>query len=154
MDSALQALLDHPDFHEGSHWHRRAIPAQESVFQEGDEGRDVYWVLRGSLRVVGDVEVEPQRRVRPGICDLPTGAVFGELALFDAGPRSATVTALEDAEIAVLDGPRLLDFFEQHPELGYRIMRELLAVVVRRMRKTNKKLVSLFAWGLKAHQIE
>ncbi len=154
MDAAIKDLFDHPDFKEGIHWRRQLVTSGQMVFREGDGGREVYLILQGRVRVVGEVALESERRIQPGICDLPQGALFGELALFDQGPRSASVSVVEDGELAVIDGDRLLEFFDTNPELGYRILMRLLSVVVGRVRATNKKLVSLFAWGLKAHGIE
>ena len=147
-------MLEHPDFRSGEHWQRRCLEAGELVLEEGDAGRDVYLVIAGRLRVLGDVELDEERRIRPGFCDLGPGSVFGELGLFDDQPRSARVETLTEAELAVLDGPRLMAFFEEHPDIGYRVLKELLEVLVGRLRRTNKKLVSLLAWGLKAYQLD
>ncbi|MCA1805679.1 MAG: hypothetical protein LC646_10165, partial [Xanthomonadaceae bacterium] len=68
--------------------------------------------------------------------------------------RSATVVAVEDAELVVIDGEQLLRFFDANPEIGYNMLKKMLSVTVGRLRSTNKKLVSLFVWGLKAHRIE
>lgn len=154
MEALIHTLFDHMEFREGVHWQRRQLNAGEIVFREGDVGREVYLVLRGSMRVAGNVAVEHKRHIHPGICDLPQGTLFGELALFDRGPRSASVSAVVDSELAVIDGDRLLAFFDANPDLGYLILRELLTAVVGRMRATNKKLISIFAWGLKVHGID
>ena len=154
LEAEIRALLDHPGFQEGSHWQRRRVAGGQAVFREGEAGTELFLILAGSVRVVGEVALEARRRIQSGLCDLPTGALFGEVALFDQGPRSATVVAVEDTELAVIDGERLLRFFEANPEIGYNILKKLITVMVGRIRATNKKLVSLFAWGLKAHQIE
>lgn len=154
MEAEIKALLDHPDFQEGSHWCRRRVAAGQAVFREGEAGADLFLVLQGGVRVVGEVELEGHHRIQPGFCDLQAGALFGELALFDQGARSATVVAVEDTELAVIDGECLLRFFDSNPEIGYKLLKKLITVMVGRLRSTNKKLVSLFAWGLKAHQIE
>jgi CRP-like cAMP-binding protein len=154
LEAEIRSLLERADFREGEHWQRRQLEAGRTVFREGEAGSELYLVLEGSVRVMGDVELEARRHIQPGFCDLPAGALFGELALFDQGPRSATVVAVQDTELAVIDGRQLLEFFEKNPEVGYRIMKSLMMILVGRLRSTNKKLVSLFAWGLKAHQIE
>jgi CRP/FNR family transcriptional regulator, cyclic AMP receptor protein len=154
LEAELRALLDHPDFREGEHWHRHRVAAGQAVFREGETGSELYLILEGSVRVMGDVELEPRRRIQPGFCDLSAGALFGELALFDQEPRSATVVAVADTELVVIDGGQLLRFFDANPEVGYTILNKMLSVIVGRLRSTNKKLVSLFAWGLKAHGIE
>lgn len=154
MVQSLQSLLEHPEFAEGQYWRRLEYPANEVLFEAGDTGGEVYVLLKGQVRITGDVSLDDSRRIRPGVCDLQQGAVFGELALFDAGPRSASVSTLSSVEVAVIDGRRLLRFFDAHPEIGYRVLREIIEVVVERLRHTNEKVWSLLAWGLKAHAID
>ena len=153
MEAELKALLEHPDFREGNHWRPVRVAAGQAIFREGDDGMDLYLILTGCVRVMGDVELEA-RHIQPGFCDLRAGALFGELALFDQGARSATVVAVEDTELAVIDGGELLRFFDANPDIGYNLLKKMLTMTVGRLRATNKKLVSLFAWGLKAHRIE
>ena len=135
-------------------WRRRHIPANENVITEGEQCSDLYLVLEGTLRVIGNVSLDDERRVRPGMSELTAGDVFGELALFDKEPRSATVVAVTDCEVAAIDGEKLTEFLESHPDIGYKVLRELITGLVTRLRKTNVRLISLFAWGLKAHQID
>ena len=54
MKNALYMLLDHPSFEEGVVWTRRKYAADETVFSEGDQGSQVYLILKGSVRVVGN----------------------------------------------------------------------------------------------------
>jgi CRP-like cAMP-binding protein len=152
--NAFERLLEHPDFLEGRDWRRRRVTAQEMILRQGEFGHEIFLILAGTVRVLGEVELAPRKRVKPGFFELTRGAVFGELALFDSGPRSASVSAVGDGELAVLDGARLLAFFDRHPETGYAVCRNLLTELVSRLRRTNRKLCSLFAWGLKAHGIE
>lgn len=153
MKNAFNSLLDHPEFREGQLWDRKRFPAGETLFEQGDEGQEIYIVLSGTVRVVGDVVLDEGQRIHPGVCDLEEGAIFGEMPLFDQQPRSASVVAITDCELAVIDNQALLDFFELHPAAGYTAMCELWSIQVGRLRRTNKKLFSLFAWGLKIHQI-
>jgi len=146
--------LAHPDFREGHDWQRKQYAATETIIREGDQCNEVYLVLGGAVRVLGRVSVDEQRTVRPGVCELGAGDVFGELAVFDEQPRSASVVAVGDCEVAVLDGAVLLAFLDAHPDIGYPILKELVRTLVRRLRKANLKLFSLFAWGLKAHRID
>jgi len=111
-------------------------------------------VLEGGLRVFGRVDLEDQRKIHPGFGELGQGDVFGELVLFDDLPRSATVTSLSEVELAVIRAEDLLAFLDQHPESGYPIMKELLYIVVQRLRQANQRIFSLFAWGLKARGID
>ena len=154
MNSSLYKLLDHPSFEEGVVWTRRQILADETLFSEGDQGSEVFLILKGSVRVVGNVDLDDNRTVHPGFSDLGEGQVFGELPMFDGEPRSATVMALTDCELAVLEGEQLMGFLDAHPEVGYPIFKELIHLLVGRLRQANRRIFSLFAWGLKMRGIE
>lgn len=154
MNSSLYKLLDHPSFEEGVVWTRRQIMADETLFSEGDQGSEVFLILKGSVRVVGNVDLDDNRTVHPGFSDLGEGQVFGELPMFDGEPRSATVMALTDCELAVLEGEQLMGFLDAHPEVGYPIFKELIHLLVGRLRQANRRIFSLFAWGLKMRGIE
>lgn len=154
MRSTLEELLTHPDCAEGVLWRRQRVTSKAMVFRQGDTGRDVYVVLSGVVQVIGAVELEGQRRINSGFFELHSGAIFGEFALFDSKPRSASVMAVNDCELAVIDGQALLSFFDSHPDIGYQVLKELIALMIERLRKTNSKLFSLFAWGLKVHDID
>ncbi|MEJ2565526.1 MAG: cyclic nucleotide-binding domain-containing protein [Gammaproteobacteria bacterium] len=154
MKNALYSLLDHPSFEEGTVWARREAKADETLFTEGDQGSEVYLLLKGTVRVVGAVDLDDKRTVHPGFSDLEAGQVFGELPLFDGEPRSATVIALTDCELAVIEGEQLMAFLDAHPELGYPIFKELIHLLVGRLRQANRRIFSLFAWGLKMRGID
>jgi len=154
VKNALNILLDHPDFTEGQLWTRRQVAADETLFAEGDHGSEVYLILKGTVRVVGNVDLDDQRTVHSGFSDLHEGQVFGELPMFDGEPRSATVMALTDCELAVLEGEQLMGFLDAHPEVGYPIFKELIHLLVGRLRQANRRIFSLFAWGLKMRGIE
>ena len=75
---------------------RVPVPAGADVFREGDPGDDFYVVGSGSVAVV-----HAGQQVRL----LGPGDAFGEIALLRAVPRTATVRAVEDTELAALSGP-------------------------------------------------
>lgn len=154
MEKSLRALLHHPEFVEGQYWLRERFRANQPIVEEGKIGSEIYLVLSGRVRVLGDVSLGEDRRIRPGFFDLDVGEVFGELALFDREPRSASVVAVSDCELAVIDGDRLLEFLDHHTDIGYEVLKDLVSALVGRLRNTNRKLFSLMAWGLKAHGLD
>lgn len=155
VSERLRALLAHPDFGEGEYWQRVRYECGQKVFKEGDSGDDVYIILQGKVRVSASVDIDEGRHIQPGFGDLGEGEVFGELALFDQQPRSATVMVVGDeVELAVVNGRSLLEFWDEHPELGYPVLRELVDAMVVRLRKANQRVFSLFAWGLKARGLD
>lgn len=154
MSGAIYDLLEYAGFRESVLWETRAYPVNHTVFAAGDRGHEVFLILRGRVRVVGNIDLDDQRKVHPGFSELGEGQMFGELPLFDGEPRSATVVTLIDCELAVMDGDRLLAFLDSHPELGYPIFKELIHSMVGRLRQANKRIFSLFAWGLKMRGID
>ncbi len=154
MSTLLFDLLQHPEFIEGRHWRKARYDANTPIFSEGDSGRELYLVLDGTLRVLGKLDLDAQRHIQPGFGELGPRDIFGELVLFDEMTRSATVMTVSESELAVLDGDELLRFLDAHPEIGYPLLKELMTVMVGRLRKANQRIFSLFAWGLKSKGLD
>ncbi len=76
---------------------------------------------------------------------LGCGAVFGELGVLDGKPRSATVTAVTDMDIAVLDRPGLARLIDTVPAVGCALMGAIIVRVGARLRATNLKVQELVA---------
>ncbi len=150
----LREIIEDPGFPEGSAWRRSHYDSGQIVVQEGDNGRALYFVEQGALRVSRRIELEDRRHIRPGICDLGAGDIFGELSLFGCPLRTATVTTLTPTRILVLDGPRLTGYFDAHPAQGYRFLRALITRLADRISHANLRVDNLLAWGLRAHGID
>jgi MFS family permease len=78
---------------------RSRVPAQTDVFRKGDPGDGFYVIESGRVAVIDDGHE---------IRQLGPGDAFGEIALLRAVPRTATVRALEDTELATLSGPQFV----------------------------------------------
>jgi CRP-like cAMP-binding protein len=94
----------------------------EPIVQAGDRGDSFFLVLEGSARVAGK-----SRTLKPG-------DFFGEMALIDGGPRSATITATSDVRVMKLPRPAFMKALKQDPQIGLAIM-EALAGRVRRLER-------------------
>jgi len=154
MNKQIELLLSNPNFTKGEFWERVKISCGDQIIREGESGNSLYLIESGSLRVLGHVDIDGDRHMNPGVCDLKSGDVVGELVLFDSGPRSATVQAVEDCVLIEINGDKLMSFLEANTDIGFQLLRSLMTVMVGRVRKNNDKIFSLLAWGLKAHQIE
>lgn len=153
MSGLLDVLRDDRLVDTGIAYLRDFLPG-ETIITEGEEGRSVYLIEHGQVRVSERVELEDRRHIQPGLCDLGPNEVFGELNLFHAAPRSASVVAIDSCRLRVLDAEGLVGFLDRHPELGYVVLRELFTVLSSRLRQADRRLGSLLAWGLKAHGID
>lgn len=154
MSKALRGLLDNPDFRSALAWRRGLFKAGVAIIREGQQADAVHVILQGKVRVLGTVELDGDKKMRPGLSDLGEGEVFGELCLFDHQPRSASVVALTDCELAVIERDALLAFLDAHPEVGYAVLKELVQSLVDRLRQGNRRVSALMAWGLKAHHMD
>ncbi|MBF2051857.1 MAG: cyclic nucleotide-binding domain-containing protein [Candidatus Sericytochromatia bacterium] len=95
---------------------RQSVRAGETLMQEGEPGSCLYFVASGRFRIYRQQGAEVQT-----VATLQSGDVIGEMALVHAEPRSASVTALEDAQVLRLDRQAFLKVSEKHPELGKRL---------------------------------
>jgi CRP/FNR family transcriptional regulator, cyclic AMP receptor protein len=76
---------------------------------------------------------------------LGCGALFGELGILDGKPRSATVTAVTDMDIAVLDRPGLSRLIDTVPSVACSLLAAITSRVAERLRATNAKVQTLSA---------
>ena len=150
----IDELMGHPLFKEGEFWEVVQFKKNQKIVMQGDVSRDLYLLKSGCVRVLGSVELEDNRKIQPGVCDMSSGDIFGELSLFDQQPRSASIMCLEDSEVIVIDGDKLMGFLEENSDIGFRFMNEVMQMMVKRLRHSNEKVYSLFAWGLKVHKID
>lgn len=81
-----------------------------------------------------------------------SGSVFGELGVLDGKPRSATVTAITDMDIAVLDRQALARLIDTVPSVACALMGAIMARVAERLRATNIKVKSLASANLALRQ--
>jgi CRP-like cAMP-binding protein len=102
---------------------RRSYGAEETIVREGSTGTALYIVLSGSARV---------EREGATIGKLAAGDFFGELALIEEHPRSATVTATETTDCLLFPAWEFTALLKEHPEVAVPIMRALIGRLHRR----------------------
>ncbi|MBA2574101.1 MAG: Crp/Fnr family transcriptional regulator [Actinomycetota bacterium] len=107
----------------------------EVVFREGDEGDRLYVVTEGKVKL-GRTSVDGRENL---LAILGPGQMFGELSLFDPGPRSATVTAVTDCTMQSLSHDELGSWLSGRPEVARGLLNQLAA----RLRKANDVVADL-----------
>lgn len=100
----------------------------DAIYQLGDDSKDIYVLISGRVRFTLGVGNRGQSSG-----SIMTGRmVFGWAALVDEQPRRvATAACLEDSILLALNGDRLLEKLEQHPDAGFLVMRRLAAMIAR-----------------------
>lgn len=150
----LKSLLEHPEFSKGDYWYEQDYDANQVVFLEGDKGRNIYVILTGQVSVCTRVVLSENQQMLSGLCELFDGDEFAHSCFFDDEPHSATVKTVTECRLAVIDAVKLKQFLDNNPELGYRLLTHWIGIILPRIRQGNKRLSSLFSWGLKAHDID
>ncbi len=108
------------------------------LFHEGDEGDDMYIVQTGRVAI--------KKKVKDGEAVLATmekGDFFGEMAILERLPRSATAEVIEEGDLIVISSEVFGDMIKANPEIAVRMLRKYSI----RLRETNKQLEQVMASG-------
>ncbi|MDQ1295089.1 MAG: Crp/Fnr family transcriptional regulator [Actinomycetota bacterium] len=107
----------------------------EILFNEGEPGDRLYVIVDGKVKL-GRTSADGRENL---LAVLGPGEMFGELSLFDPGPRNATATAIADTMLIGLGNDDLVSWLSGRPGVA----RQLLGALARRLRRTNESLADL-----------
>lgn len=109
--------------------HERTYMKDEVVFEEGDEGLGMYVLLEGKVAI---------HREGPGgrqkLMEVEPGSYFGELALLNGAPRSASAVCMEPSRLLFFFRPEFLDILETHGRLGSKLSFQIALHTADRLR--------------------
>ncbi len=111
----------------------RQYLAGQNIFVEGDPGDGVYIIVEGLVQISALVS-QQERRV---LSRVGPGDYFGEMAVVDDAPRSATATAEQDTLAYFLPRELVLELLDKSPKLAISLVREFS----RRMREVNRQFI-------------
>ncbi|NHC44384.1 Crp/Fnr family transcriptional regulator [Motilibacter sp. K478] len=113
----------------------RHLSRGDILFGEGDEGSTLFVVTEGKIKL-GRTAADGRENLL-GV--LGPGEMFGELSVFDPGPRTATATAVTETTLIGLGHEDLDKWIRGRPEVAYTMLQSL----ARRLRRTNEFLADL-----------
>lgn len=116
--------------------HRRHYIKDEIIFDEGEEGQAIYFVLSGKVLIC--------RQGRPldgAIAELGAGQCFGEMALLDNAPRMAQVRAAENCTLAVLFREDFHGLLHTHALIASKLSLALSHILGNRLREAVNRFV-------------
>lgn len=117
---------------------RRRYSGRISLFYEGDRGGHLYIILSGGVKIFTD---NPETGQETILALLAPRDIFGEMALFLGGERSASaITIAEDTELLMLDQESFQGLLRESPELAFELMRNL-ATRVKNCNENYKRVV-------------
>lgn len=111
------------------------LPKGEVLFREGALGDQLFIITSGKIKL-GRTSQDGRENL---LAVLGPGEMLGELSLFDPGPRTATATAVSDAQLLELPHQRLAEWITSHPAVAT----PLLGALAARLRRTDEALADL-----------
>ena len=105
----------------------REFKAGDVIFGQGDEAKELFVIQNGK------VEIRLDNRVLETLSDYN---IFGEMALIDAAPRSATAVAVSDVKLVPVGEKQFLFLISHTPHFALNVLR----VMARRLRASNRTL--------------
>ncbi|KAB2832869.1 MAG: cyclic nucleotide-binding domain-containing protein, partial [Candidatus Brocadia sp.] len=105
----------------------------ETIVEEGMQSRTMYVIQCGKVKVIKN-----DKGNETVLALLGEGDIFGEMSLFDASPRSATIKAVGEARVLAIEYEGLLKRFKMDPTLALRMIKQMS----QRIRDLNVRLIS------------
>src|SRR5471032_1381364 len=114
------------------------------IIEEGVMQTSVFVVISGEL----EVRAKQDDGGEPLLARVGPGETLGEISLFDPGPASATVSAVEFSQLWRIADSDLIQFMEDNPGAGNVLLRTLASILAQRLRQMNPK-----AYGLSTYAV-
>lgn len=128
-EEALQVL--------GTYGVDHVFPINTSIIREGEPQINLYIVISGQLEVLTTVN---GREVN--LAELQEGDCFGEVAIFEPGPASATVRTVTESHLWYLDVDHLESFLQEYPHAGCGLILGINTILSQRLQQANKLIKS------------
>ena len=119
----------------------KRVKKGDMIFQEGDAGDSFYLIVSGSVRI---------STIVPGVGEealtiLREGEYFGEMALIDDVPRSASAIANDDTILLLIGRDDFRKLLAQETGIAYKLLWVFTRTLCARLRKTDEQLKSIFS---------
>ncbi len=115
-----------------------------TVFIEHMPGESLYLIQAGTIRISKMISEGDEKT----LVILGPDDVFGEMAILDGAPRSATARVIEEARLLSLRKADFEALCEKNPSLGLRLMRNIVRVFSQRIRENNEDYRVMLLWSL------
>jgi len=110
-------------------YERQLMPG-ETLFQEGDTGEEMYFIRKGKIKI--SIGEEDQEKV---LAILKDGDFFGEMAVIDGSPRSASATSIDETDLIIIDKESFISKINENPLVAY-----VIEILTKRVRTLDEQL--------------
>jgi len=117
----------------------RSYEAGEIIYPRGSIGDELYWVRRGSVRLMALLGEKGSKQV----AGFGPGDFFGGLAFLDNGPRPNDAIAMTASEVYVLSRESFNQLAKEHKKLAFTLMSAMARTLAMRLRRTEMRLATL-----------
>ena len=116
--------------------YRRVYHSGEYIFQMHQPGAAMFIVKRGSVNIL----LPGPEQTETLLATLGAGTFFGELALLDNSPRSATAKSAETTETITFFRSEFNRLLNMYPSVGIKVMKQLALIIGQRLKATNEQI--------------
>ncbi len=124
--------------------HEKAMEVGSAVFIENMPGESLYIVKTGKVQIskmISEGEEKP-------LVEMGPNEFFGEMAILDGAPRSATARVLEAGTFMTIHKADFESFCDHHPRVGLKLMRNIVQMFSRRIRENNQEYRDMLLWAM------
>lgn len=139
-DEEIQGLLEV--------MHPRELQKEEILFQQGDPGGELFVVESGAMGIA--VTLDDGKSLE--IANFAKGDFFGEMSIFEKGPRSATCYAKSRTGLLAMNEREFFQLVDSTPASAGKVMTHMLSVTRRRLEDTGGFLSDMVQWGEEARR--
>jgi len=119
----------------------KACKKDDLIFEEDSKGDSMYILKSGAVKIIKKVKNQENT-----IAVLNPGEFFGEMALLDGLPRSATVRSVSDTEVFIITAEGYQKLRREKPHTALKLMDIIIKVLSNRLRQANKNLEVISFW--------
>lgn len=113
------------------------VPAESLIFKEGDFGNEMYFIFKGSAKVICQYPSPKQIQ----LATLSTGSFFGEMCMLETLPRSASIITIEPCLLISISSLTLLKLYETSPQQYGLLILNIARDLSRRIRSLNARII-------------
>ncbi len=128
---------------------RTRFPRGKVILREGDPGETMYIIEEGQVEISKSLimkrageDYQDRDKILTKLSADDHG-IFGEVALFEQGPRTATVAAIADCLLLEISRTDFLRLAEKDPQIGYKITKNIARLLCERLRKADVDTIKL-----------
>lgn len=140
LNAAFGFLAPHERLEICSYLTLMECPAKSVLMKENEISDYMAFLARGRLAVRKETGFAGKYIV---LALLERGTVVGETEILGHGPRSSTVVAVEDSRLLAMTDANLERLCEEHPSLGFKLLKRIIYILSLRLRKAGERLSQL-----------